>query len=88
MITKQDSNNIQDIFKPLFEALITNFGKVSDELKMQREQLDKLIASHEELEHEIRFLRIYLGLKKGDPFKVKTPNEDLKKLIKYHSIKE
>ena len=88
MITKQDSNNIQDIFKPLFEAITNNFGKVSDELKIQREQFNKLITSHEELEHEIRFLRIYLGLKKGDQFKVKTPNEDLKKLIKYHSIKE
>ena len=88
MTTNKDSKSLIDIFKPLFETITANFGKVGNELNIQREQLDKLIASHEELEHEIRFLRIYLGLKKGDPFKVKTPNEDLKKLIKYHSIKE
>ena len=38
-------NNIQDIYKPLFEAIVNNFGKVSDELKIQREQFNKLIAS-------------------------------------------
>ena len=88
MITDKEKNGFINITRPLFETITANFGKVGNELNIQREQLDKLIASHEELEHEIRFLRIYLGLKKGDQFKVKTPNEDLKKLIKYHSIKE
>ena len=42
MITKQDSKSLTDIFKPLFETITANFGKVYNELKIQREQLDKL----------------------------------------------
>ena len=65
MITKQDSNNIQDIFKPLFEAITTNFGKVSDELKMQRQELIKLkkfnfnrmVDIIDELQRDVKILR-------------------------------
>ncbi len=65
MITKQDSNNIQDIFKPLFEAITNNFGKVSAELKIQREELNKLkkfnfnrmVEIIDELQRDVKILR-------------------------------
>ena len=42
MITDKEKNEFINITRPLFETITANFGKVYNELKIQREQLDKL----------------------------------------------